>query len=52
MRLHIGEAAAEEALRALDRERFDLVGELRAAVVAREGSALDGLVRQKNPLAP
>ena len=46
MRLHIGELASEETLCPLHGQSLDLIGKLRAAVIAREGSALDGLVRQ------
>ena len=50
MRLHIGEATVEEFLRALNGERLDGVGELRAAIIARKGQALDGLVGEDRAL--
>ena len=44
VRLHVGEAALEELLGALDRQRLGLVDELAAAVVAVAGIALRVLV--------
>ncbi len=50
MRLHVGEPAAEQPLRALHRQRLDGVGESRAAVVAVIGQTLDGLVGENRAL--
>src|SRR5206468_3077955 len=46
VRLDVGVLGAEELLRALDRERLDLVDHLAAAVVALAGVALRVLVRR------
>ena len=50
MRLHIGEAAPEQARRALDRQPLGDIDELAAAVIAPPGIALGILVRQDRAL--
>jgi hypothetical protein len=50
MRLDVGEAAVEQALGALDRQRFGNVDVLAAAVVAPSGIALGVLVGQDRAL--
>ena len=50
MRLHVGEAAAEQLLRALDGQGLGHVHELAAAVVAAAGIALGVLVGQHRAL--
>ena len=50
MRLHIGEAAPEQARRALDRQTLGDIDELAAAVITPSGITLGILVRQDRAL--
>src|SRR5690349_19472773 len=50
MRLHVGEAAAEESLGALDRERLGDIDEFAPAIVPAAGIAFGVFVRQNRAL--